>query len=177
MRVTNRLLAFILGAVLAIVTAAVAIDAIASAAGGNAIILPDQRWLARLLEARWTDPILLASAVGLVVVGAALLAAGLVPQRPQQLQLDGASDAPASIDRRGLQERLGHAALRDPDVIASSVHVRRVISVNATVATGADPAACRERVRHVIASAVEDVQLAKPRRTRVRVAPARRGVR
>lgn len=177
MRVMNRLLALVLGAVLAAAAAAVLVDAVAVLAGRGAIVSGRQSWPAALLRASWSDPALLVIAVGFIVVGALLLAAGLVPQRPLVLPLRRPPHAAASIDRRGLEERLRHTALRDPDIVAATVGVRRAITVSAEVAGGTDRRRCRERLERAITSAVEQMDLADHSRTRVKVVQGRERVR
>lgn len=61
-----------------------------------------------------------AIAVAVLIDAVTFVAAGRAVIAPQQqwLQLRRPTHDAASIDRRGLEERLRHAALRDPDALA-----------------------------------------------------------
>jgi hypothetical protein len=176
MRIVNRLLALVVGLALA-AAAAVAIIEMVTALTGNAAIVPRERWASVLAELRWDDPTLVAAATGLVLAGLVLLGVELTPARPRQFALRGSIDAAASIDRRGLQERLRHVALRDADVVAADVRIRRRAKVRASVPPDTDRRACRQRVLDATTSAIDELGLTRPPTVRAQIVKARERVR
>ncbi len=176
MTIVNRLLALVFGLALA-AAAGVAIIEMVTALTGNAGIVPREQWASALAELRWDDPTLVGVAIGLVLIGLALLSGELTPARPGQFALQGATDAAASIDRRGLQERLRHVALRDADVVAADVRIRRRAKVRASVPPDTDRRACRQRVLDATTSAIDELGLIRPPTVRAEIVRARERVR
>lgn len=177
MRTLNRLLALVAGLALAAAAFVAIVEMVGALTGSGDVLVPRQQWATALRQLQWDDPVLIAVAIATIVVGLALLTVALFPSRPEQLPLRGHDDAAASIDRRGLQERLRRAVVRDEDVMSASVGIRRRAKVRATVPPDADRQACRRRVRTAVETAANDVGLARPLRVHVNVTRERGRVR
>lgn len=177
MNLIRRLLAFILGLALAVASAVALVETIVALTGADAVVIPREQWIRTVSQLRWDDPAVVGVGVVLLLTGLLLLATALVPPRPQELALRGAQDSATSIDRRGLQDRLRDAALRDPDVTDASVRIRRAITVKAMVSRGTDRRACRDRVQRSIATSIDDLDLQQRPKVRAKVEPTRGRVR
>lgn len=169
MRVVNRLLAFMLGAALAVASAIALVEMVAGLMNRGPVVIARSQLVGTLGRVRWDDPLMVAVAVTLVVLGILLLVAAFMPARPEQLPLRRPPGAAASIDRRGLQERLRTIALRDPDIAGATVRVGRVIKVTAAAIQGTDRQACHDRLQKSIGGAVDELELARPRPLRTKV--------
>ncbi|MFE9204033.1 DUF6286 domain-containing protein [Micromonospora sp. NPDC007230] len=141
MRITNRLLAFLLSLALTLGAVLVLIEIVAYAVGAKAIVLnwPGlYRWAS---GTTWGSGIVRLVGVGLAVIGLLLLAAQLKPRRPHRLRLqpiDPATDA--AITRRGLARTLRDAAIEVEGVHDAHVTVgRHLVRVHAEVLDGAAP--------------------------------------
>lgn len=177
MRTINRLLAFVVGLTLAAAAAVAVAEMVAVLTDNDSLVVPRQRWAAAIAELSWDDSVLIGVAVVLVVVGLGLLVVEFIPTRPDQLALRSTTGATAAIDRRGLQERLRRVALRDDDVHAAKVGIRRRAKVRAFVLADADRRTCRQRIGAALRDAIDEIELARPLRVRVDVARVRKRVR
>ncbi|MFD2766253.1 DUF6286 domain-containing protein [Micromonospora eburnea] len=155
MRITNRLLAFLLSLGLALGAVLVLIEIVAYAVGAKPIALnwPGlYRWAS---GTTWGSGIVRLIGVGLAVIGLLLLAAQLKPRRPDRLPLqpvDPATDA--AITRRGLARTLRDAAVEVDGVHDAHVTVgRHLVRLRAEVPDGTAPSA--DSLHAAIASAAQ----------------------
>ncbi|CAN5852490.1 hypothetical protein BH23ACT10_BH23ACT10_36050 [soil metagenome] len=171
------MLAFVIGTAVAVVAAVSVIEMVAALTGNASVVVSRQRVASTLEQVRWDDLVLIGVAIAVIVVGLALLLLEVIPPRPEQLALHGPTAAAASVDRRGLQERLRLATLRDDDVARATVAIRRRAKVRAFVVSDVDRRACRKRIHAAVTDAVADIGLARSLRVRVDVSRARERVR
>lgn len=161
MRLTNRLLALLLGLALGGAGGLAVAELVAGLTGRAPLLVPRGTWHQRLSALEWSDPALTGAAAGLVVLGLVLLLAQVVPRRPLELPLQPAEDQEASIDRRGLQEVLRRVAIADPDVIGATVRVRRRAKVRVQLPPKGERRAARDRLQQSLAAAVGELGLSK----------------
>ncbi|MFU8853220.1 DUF6286 domain-containing protein [Micromonospora sp. SL1-18] len=155
MRITNRLLAFLLSLALALGAVLVLIEIVAYAIGAKPIVL-DWPGLYRWASGTtWGSGIVRLVGVVLAVIGLLLLAAQLKPRRPDRLRLQPLTSATdAAITRRGLARTLRDAAVEVDGVQDAHVTVgRHLVRLRAEVHDGAAPAV--DSVHAAIASAAQ----------------------
>lgn len=173
MRIVNRLLAFVVGLALAAAAVIAIVEIVVALSGRPPVLVARNRVASELGRLQWDDPRVVAVAVGMIVVGLLLLLVQLIPRRPIQLPLQGQPGRSAAIDRRGLQERLRHVALRDRDVVAAAVRVRRRAKLRVSVPGDADRRDARRRVHERVTDAVGQLGLRRPLKVKVAVVEAR----
>ncbi|MEU3454852.1 DUF6286 domain-containing protein [Micromonospora sp. NPDC006766] len=154
MRITNRLLAFLLSLGLTLGAVLVLIEIVAHLVGAKPIVL-DWPGLYRWASGTtWGSALVRLIGVVLAVVGLLLLAAQLKPRRPDRLRLQPVNSATdAAITRRGLARTLRNAAIevdgvQDAHVMVGQHHVR----VRAEVHDGAAPV---DTLHEAVASAAQ----------------------
>lgn len=173
MRTVNRLLAFVVALALAVAAALAIVEIAAALAGGSPVLVARTRLASELGQLRWDDARVIAVAAGMVLVGLILVLVAAVPPRPPQLPLRGQPGRSVAVDRRGLQERLRHVALRDRDAVAATVRIRRRAKLRVSVPRDTDRRAARVRLRERVAAAVDELDLRRPLRITVDVVRAK----
>lgn len=86
-------------------------------------------------------------AVGLVLVGLAVLAMQFTPRRPRSLLHHAGERVTFTLDRRGLERRLTRTAESDADVDDAKVRIRRRAKVSLQMVERSDKQSLRGRVR------------------------------
>lgn len=133
-------------------------------------------WDQTLSGLSWTTVWLVWACLAAIVLGVLLLVLVLFPRRPLALPLRSDSQArEASIDRRGLQERLRATAAADGDVASAAVGVRRRAKVRAQVAPAADQGGVRDRLRSTLRSDLDQIGLRRNPKIKVDVRRAKDG--
>ncbi len=138
MRITNRLLAFLLSLALTLGAVLVLIEIVAHAVGAKAIVLNWPGFYRWASGNTWGSGSVRLIGIGLGLLGLLLLAAQLKPPRPDRLRLqpvDPATDT--AITRRGLARTLRDAATEVDGVRDAHVTVgRNLVRVRADVGHG-----------------------------------------
>lgn len=169
MTVTNRMIGILLGFALAVLGVGVVLEAALRLGGLDWTFLPWEAWAGALQEATWRDLAVVSTLVLMVAVGLLVLLLELRPSKPSELWLtDARPDRHASVDRRGLEERL--AALVDERVDTVSTRVstrRRSVRVAVVVPADADVDAVRGRASEVVADALRRLELVEEPALRV----------
>lgn len=112
MRTTNRILSALLGLVLLLAGLAVAIEAALVAWGGRPAVVPADRWYASLRELSFADRPFLVTAAITALVGLGLVILQLRPWPPERVQTSAGDNAPLSITRKSVEQRVELAAAR-----------------------------------------------------------------
>jgi hypothetical protein len=94
-----------------------------------------------------TSALAIAVAVGLVLLGLAVLAMEFTPRRPRSLLHHAGERVTFTLDRRGLERRLTRTAESDPDVDDAKVRIRRRAKVRVQKVERSDDRSLRGRVR------------------------------
>ena len=94
-----------------------------------------------------TSVLAIAVAVGLVLLGLAVLVMQLTPRRPRSLLHHAGERVTFTLDRRGLERRLTRTAETDPDVDDAKVRIRRRAKVKVQMVERSDDRSLRRRVR------------------------------
>lgn len=94
-----------------------------------------------------TSFLAIAAAVGLVLLGLAVLVMEFTPRRPRSLLHHAGERVTFTLDRRGLERRLTRAAQSDPDVEDAKVRIRRRAKVTVQMVEGSDGRSLRRRLR------------------------------
>ena len=176
MRTACRLAALLLGLAIAAGAGLAAAELVAGWIGGSELLMARDVWDQTLSGLSWTTTWLVWACVGAIAAGVLLLVLVLVPRRPLVLPLQSDSRArEASIDRRGLQERLRAAVAADGDVASAVVRVRRKVKVRARVASRADEGQVRHRLRSAVQSDLDRVGLRRKPGLKLKVERAKDG--
>ncbi|SCE69531.1 hypothetical protein GA0074695_0376 [Micromonospora viridifaciens] len=155
MRITNRLLAFLLSLGLTLGAVLVLIEIVARAVGAKPIVLdwPGlHRWAS---GTTWGSGFVRLIGGALAIVGLLLLVAQLKPRRPHRLRLEPVDPATdAAVTRRGLARTLRNAAIEvdgidDAHVVVGQHHVR----LRAEIRDGTAPAV--DSLHQAVASAAQ----------------------
>ena len=173
MRLLNRPLAFILAAALA-AASIIVIDR------GHRVRRPHSgplvvhwtTWDHWARKTRWDALVIRVWSAILIVVGALILAIELKPRRVTRLRLRSGDDATdAAVTRRGLAGTLRAAATGIDGISSAAVTVRRrrarVVASAARGRAAAD--ALRQPVTQALRSRLDDLDLYRPPRLKVRV--------
>lgn|GEM_PF-5049823 len=110
MRVFNRLASVVLGVVLAALGVLIAAEAIMLLRGSAPVLIPLSDWYQALRATTFADQIVMAVAIGLIVLGAIAVLAQLMPRRPVRLPLAVGQDWYAH--RRSLEHGVASAVDR-----------------------------------------------------------------
>ena len=94
-----------------------------------------------------TSALAIAVAVGLVLLGLAVLVMEFTPRRPRSLLHHAGERVTFTLDRRGLERRLTRTAESDPDVDEAKVRIRRRAKVTVQKVERSDDRSLRRRVR------------------------------
>jgi hypothetical protein len=165
--------ATIVGTVLFAAATVVAISCIQLIVGGSPLV--QFSTIAELgQETSWEDPRALAAGGILALAGVVMLAAALLPGKPQVLALaPGRDHTAAGISRRNLAGDLAAHAERADGIIDAHVKVgARTVRVRAHTPLR-DHSGLPERVRELVAVRLDNINLARPARLRVTIIPER----
>jgi hypothetical protein len=94
-----------------------------------------------------TSALAIAVAVGLVLLGLAVLVMEFTPRRPRSILHHAGERVTFTLDRRGLERRLTRTAESDPDVDDAKVRIRRRAKVTVQKVESSDGRSLRGRVR------------------------------
>jgi hypothetical protein len=94
-----------------------------------------------------TSALAIAVAVGLVLLGLAVLVMEFTPRRPRSLVHHTGERLTFTLDRRGLERRLTRTAESDPDVDEAKVRIRRRAKVTVEPVQRSDERSLRDRTR------------------------------
>lgn len=94
-----------------------------------------------------TSALAIVVAVGLVLLGLAVLVMEFTPRRPRSLLHHAGERVTFTLDRRGLERRLTRNAESDPDVDDAKVRIRRRAKVTVQKVERSDERSLRRRVR------------------------------
>src|SRR5579859_444504 len=178
MRLINRPLALVLAAALVVTGVLLIIEVVAFAIHASPVLVHWPAWYKWAGHTRWNTLVVKVWAIILIIIGALILSAELKPPRVTRLPLhadDKATDA--AMTRRGLAGTLRAAALDIDGIAAAAVTVRRRSArVTARSAARGRPAAAAltEPVTASARQRLEDLQMRRPPRLRVRVTPPSR---
>ncbi len=114
-----------------------------------------------------TSALAIAVAVGLVLLGLAVLVMELTPRRPRSLLHHADERVTFTLDRRGLERRLTRTAETDSDVEAAKVRIRRRAKVKVQMVERSDRRSLRRRVRDRLREELE--QLVEKKTPKVKV--------
>lgn len=117
---------------------------------------PSGRWLP------W-----IGAAIGLVLLGLAVLAMEFTPRRPRSLLHHAGERVTFTLDRRGLERRLTRTAELDTDVDDAKVRIRRRAKVKVNKVEGSDNRSMSRRVRDRLREELD--QLVEKRTPKVKV--------
>ncbi|MEX2503584.1 MAG: DUF6286 domain-containing protein [Egicoccus sp.] len=107
------------------------------------------------------------AAIGLVLLGLAVLAMEFTPRRPRSLLHHAGERVTFTLDRRGLERRLTRTAELDPDVDDAKVRIRRRAKVKVNKVEGSDNRSMSRRVRDRLREELD--QLVEKRTPKVKV--------
>lgn len=178
MRALDRLICLLAGLALACTGGLLVIETILVDAGRGAWLIPRHGWDQQLRSLAWDDNDIRTTSIALLVVGAVILAAQLVPRRPLRLPLHGPSDRTVWLSRGGLQRRLERITRQDPDVDTGRVRVgRRRARIDIAHVQGANRQALARRLDDCGRRTVHELGLTHPPRLRFRYRAAQTRVR
>jgi hypothetical protein len=132
----NRVLATLLALALFLGGLLAVVEIVLAALDRPAWLIPHQQWNGWLGEQTFSDGIVRAALIGLVVLGLLLLITALRRGKPGALRLPGRTDGVrVSASRRGIERSLATAARRADGVRAARAKARRrSVRVKATTA-------------------------------------------
>jgi hypothetical protein len=114
-----------------------------------------------------TAVLTIAVAVGLVILGLAILVMEFTPRRPRSLLHRSGERVTFTLDRRGLERRLTRTAESDADVDDAKVRIRRRAKVTVQKVDRSDDRSLRGRVRDRLREELD--QLVETKRPKVKV--------
>lgn len=117
-----------------------------------------------------TSALAIAVAVGLVLLGLAVLMMEFTPRRPRSLLHHAGERVTFTLDRRGLERRLARTAESDPDVNDAKVRIRRRAKVTVQKVERSDDRSLRRRVRDRLREELDSVVERKTPKVKVDVA-------
>lgn len=174
MALVNRVLGVVLGLLLAAAGVLLIVETIAAASTADPVAVDRRALTSTLEESTWNDPLIVAIAVGLVVVGLLLLLLQVWPRQPEELPLRGTADRRATVDRRALAQRLTASALEDPEVIGARASVtKKRASVRVRSQPGTPVEGIRQRITAQVIGTLQDLQLEPAPEPRVNVVQSR----
>lgn len=178
MRLLNRPLALVLAAALIAASVILIAEVIAFAVHAAPVVVHWPTWYRWAGRTRWDDLVVKVWSVVLIIAGVLLLALEVKPRRVTRLRLRSDEKATnAAITRSGLAGALRAAALDVNGISSAAVTVRRRRArVAATSAARGRPAvdALKEPVAESVRRRLDDLQMRRPPRLKVRVSPRSR---
>lgn len=178
MRLLNRPLAFILAVALAAASIILIIEVIAFATHASPALVPWPAWYHWAEATRWDRLVVRVWSAILIAIGVLLLALELKPRRITRLSLHSGHDATdAALTRSGLAGTLRGAAISIDGITSAAVTVRRRrawVSAKSAARGRAAAGALKDPVTQAVRTRLEDLNLDRPPRLKVRVHPRRR---
>lgn len=116
-----------------------------------------------------TSALAIAVAVGLVLLGLAVLVMEFTPRRPRTLLHRSGERVTFTVDRRALERRLTRTARSDPDVGEAKVRIRRRATAKVQAVEGSDGRSLRRRVRDRLGEEVGQIVEKKTPKVKVDV--------
>ena len=178
MRLLNRPLAFILAVALAAASIILIIEVIAFATHASPALVPWPAWYHWAEATRWDRLVVRVWSAILIAIGVLLLALELKPRRITRLSLHSGYDATdAALTRSGLAGTLRGAAISIDGITSAAVTVRRRrawVSAKSAARGRAAAGALKDPVTQAARTRLEDLNLDRPPRLKVRVHPRRR---
>jgi hypothetical protein len=178
MRLLNRPLALILAVALAGASVILIIEVITFAAHASQLVVPWHTWYHWAGTTRWNAVVIRVWSAILIAIGVTLLVVELKPRRVTRLPLRSDDDSTQSaLTHRGLARTLRAAATGIDGITSAAVTVRRRRArVIATAAARGRAAAAplQEPVSQALHSRLDDLDLDRPPRLKVRVRPRSR---
>ena len=178
MRLLNRPLAFILAVALAAASIILIIEVIAFATHASPALVPWPAWYHWAEATRWDRLVVRVWSAILIAIGVLLLALELKPRRITRLSLHSGHDATdAALTRSGLAGTLRGAAISIDGITSAAVTVRRRrarVSAKSAARGRAAAGALKDPVTQAARTRLEDLNLDRPPRLKVRVHPRRR---
>jgi hypothetical protein len=173
LRLLNRPLAFVLAAALIAASVILIAEVIAFAVHAGPVVVHWPTWYRWAGRTRWDDLVVKVWSVILIIAGMLLLAMELKPRRVTRLRLRSEVKATnAAMTRSGLAGVLRAAALDIDGISSAAVTVRRrwarVAAISAARGRPA-AAALKEPVAASVRRRLDDLQLRRPPRLKVRV--------
>lgn len=117
-----------------------------------------------------TSALAIAVAVGLVLLGLAVLVMEFTPRRPRSLLHHAGERVTFTLDRRGLERRLTRSAESDPEVDAAKVRIRRRAKATVQKVQSSDDRSLRRRVRDRLREEIDPLVERKTPKVKVDVA-------
>jgi hypothetical protein len=116
-----------------------------------------------------TSALAIAVAVGLVLLGLAVLVMEFTPRRPRSILHHAGERVTFTLDRRGLERRLTRTAESDPDVDDAKVRIRRRAKVTVQKVESSDGRSLRGRVRDRVREELDQLVERKTQKVKVDV--------
>jgi hypothetical protein len=178
MRLLNRPLAFILAVALAAASIILIIEVIVFATHASPAVVPWPTWYHWAQVTRWDRLVVRVWSAILIAVGVLLLALELKPRRITRLSVhSGNAATDAALTRRGLAGTLRGAATSIDGITSATVTVRRRrawVSAKSAARGRAAAGALKDPVTQAARTRLEDLNLDRPPRLKVRVPAWRR---
>lgn len=173
MRLLNRPLAFILAVALAAASILVIIEVIAAAVHASPVVIHWPAWYRWAETTRWDALVVRVWSAILIAVGAILLAIELKPRRATRLRLQSGDPATdAALTRSGLAGTLRAAAMSIDGITSAAVTVRRRrarVAAKSAARGRANAAALKDPLTQALHSRLDDLNMYRPPRLKVRV--------
>jgi uncharacterized protein DUF6286 len=173
MRLLNRPLALIVAVALAGASIILIAEVIALAVHASPVVVHWATWYHWAGKTRWNAQVIRVWSAILIVVGALILAIELKPRRVTRLRLRAADDATdAALTRSGLAGTLRAAATGIDGITSAAVTVRRRrarVAAKSAARGRAAADALRQPVTQALRSRLDDLDLYRPPRLKVRV--------
>lgn len=146
LRVLERLVALLFWVAVTAVAFLVAIQTARGAVEGPDQAIGTEEVVQTVADFDPTSALAIAVAVGLVLLGLAVLAMEFTPRRPRSLLHHAGERVTFTLDRRGLERRLTRTAESDPEVDGARVRIRRRARVRVQKVASSDGRSLRGRV-------------------------------
>jgi hypothetical protein len=147
LRVLERLVALLFWVALTAVAFLIATQRTLDAMGRPEQLVDTDALLQSIAAFDPTSTLAIAVAVGLILIGLAILVMELTPRRPRSLLHHAGERITFTLDRRGLERRLTRTAESDSEVDDAKVRIRRRAKVKLQMVEGSDEKALRRRTR------------------------------
>lgn len=125
MRTLTRLLSALIGLALLLGGLLLALEVALTAARGSAQIVPYDTWLRWARNHAWSDPVVLWTGLGMLLVGLLLLLITLRRRAPLAVPGAARQDMTVSFARRPLEQAVSRLAERSAGVEGVRVHLRK----------------------------------------------------
>jgi hypothetical protein len=169
LRVLERLVALLFWVAVTAVAFLVATQRTLDAMGRPEQVLDTDALLRAVAAFDPTSVLAIVVAVGLVLLGLAVLVMEFTPRRPRSLLHHAGERVTFTLDRRGLERRLTRTAEADPEVEDARVRIRRRAKVTVQKAESSDGRSLRGRVRDRLREELDQLVEKKPPKVKVDV--------